>query len=125
MTAPSTIAPFHLYLYGPNQGPLESSFEAAEARLVTLPKLHFEPDGSFVWAIDQGQEQVFGMIYDAANCIQYVEMRGQCRLKTWQDLRFAINGCSTFDLQVLKLPNRQLQDLQNFERITWSVDEPN
>ncbi len=65
------------------------------------------------------------MIYDAANCIQYVEMRGQCRLKTWQDLRIAINGCSTFDLQVLKLPDRQLQDLQNFERITWSVGEPN
>lgn len=115
----ATSSNFHLYLYGPGQGPIETSFEAAEARLIELPRLYFEPDGSFVWAIDQGRQQVFGMIYDAANRIQYVELRGQCDLTTWQSLVFAINGCRRIDLEVLKLPERQLQNLQSFERTEW------
>lgn len=72
------------------------------------------------------------MIYDAAGCIQYVELRGQCDLATWQSdlatwqtLHFAINGCRIIDLKILKLPDRQLQNLQNFERSKWSANELN
>lgn len=112
-------APFHLYLYGPNQGPIDSSFEQAESRLTDLQRLHFEPDGSFVWSIDDRQ-QIFGMIYDAAGKIQYCELRGQCDLQSWRDLCFAITGIPVKAGEVLKLPEQRVQDLQNFENTMWS-----
>lgn len=112
---------FHLYLYGPHQSPLETNFEDAAARLMELPKLHFEPDGSFVWALDSGRQQVFGMLYDAADQIQYCELRGHCELTTWRELCFAIKGCDIIDFEVLKLPDQELQDLQIFERTIWPV----
>ena len=109
------MTPFHLYLYGPSQGPIETSFESAEQRLAALQNLCFEPDGSFVWTRDGGREQLFGMIYDAAERIQYCELRGQCRLQTWRQLCHAIAGAEVDKMQVLRLPHRQLQDLQSFE----------
>jgi hypothetical protein len=116
---------FHIYLYGPDQGPIETSFEAAESRLSELPRLHFEPDGSFVWALDGGQQQLFGMIYDAHGSIQYCEVRGHCDLTTWRQLCNAINDECEIPLEVLKLPDRQRQDLQSFEQTVWAdSDQP-
>ncbi len=114
---------FHLYLYGPNQGPIESSFEQAEARLNRLPKLHFEPDGSFVWALDEGRQQVFGMIYDAAERIQYCELRGCCSLTTWCELSNAIIGDRSDGHVILKLREGLLQDLPSFQRTQWPVSD--
>lgn len=110
---------FHLHLYGPHQGPIESSFEQAEARLVQLPKLHFEPDGSFVWTLDGGRQQVFGMLYDANQQIQYCELRGRCESITWQSLCIAIIGRCDSDHVVLKLPDALVQDLQIFQQAAW------
>lgn len=113
------MSDFHLYLYGPDQGPLASSFEQAEERLTALANLYFEPDGSFVWALEGGKQQVFGMIYDAAGQIQYTELRGSCRWSTWRQIIDAISGGKSFNGQVLQLPKQQLQELQSFESELW------
>ena len=107
--------PFHLYLYGPGQGPISTTFEDVEHRLASLERLYFEPDGSFVWSSQGGQEQIFGMVYDAAGQVQYVELRGNCRRTSWQGLLEALTGGQTSDLRVLLLPRRELQELQTFE----------
>jgi hypothetical protein len=110
------MTPFHLYLYGPARGPLPSSFEQAESRLRQLPLLHFEPDGSFVWTRDSGRQQIDGMLYDAAGQIQYCVLQGRCTVETWKTLLKAIAGESQAGgLEVLRLPDRRLQDLQTFE----------
>lgn len=113
---------FHLYLYGPDRGPIESSFEAAAERLEQLKMLHFEPDGSFVWSRDQGKQQVFGMLYDANDQIQYAEMRGDCQQETWQMLVAAICGPSIEGITIMQLPQRALQDLQDFETFWVALD---
>lgn len=109
------MTPFHLYLYGPRQGPIHASFEAARSRLVKLPLLHFEPDGSFVWIRQSGREQIYGMLYDAAGQIQYCDLQGKCTLQTWRDLCLAITGGSEEGLEILRLPDQTLQNLQSFE----------
>ena len=110
---------FHIYLYGPAQGPIDTTFEDAAERLQRLDRLAFEPDGSFVWARNGGRQKVFGMLYDAANQIQYVELRGQVDLETFQTIVKAISNDQIDDLAVMKLPERQLQQLQDFEESTF------
>ncbi len=116
---------FHLYLYGPDKGPIDTSFEAAAARLQTLELLHFEPDGSFVWIRGEGKQQIYGMLYDAQGKIQYGELQGKCDNATWRRLVAAICGDCSQSLLVMRLPDRKLQDLQSFEREAWPVhNEP-
>ena len=124
------IASFHVYLYGPGGGPLPVSFEEVAERLQELPKLGFEWDGSFVWAKDQGQQQVFGMLYDAAGSIQYCELQGKCDLQTWQTLCKTIVGSEFLFtanrdplLRLMKLPDSQWQDFQSFERLNWQLGD--
>ena len=111
--------PFHLYLYGPDQGPIDSTFEAASERLETLELLHFEPDGSFVWIRQSGKQQIYGMLYDADQKIQYGELQGKCEHETWLRLIAAIQGQASHPLFVMLLPERELQDLQSFENSHW------
>ncbi|MGB7324820.1 MAG: hypothetical protein WBD31_08100 [Rubripirellula sp.] len=118
------ICPFHIYLYGNDRGPIPTSFEASAVRLEALPLLHFEPDGSFVWCRDRGEQQIYGMLYDAAGQIQYCEIQGKCSLSTWIELRSAITGePATADpaigLQAMRLPEQELQELQGFEKTVW------
>ncbi|MGB7344120.1 MAG: hypothetical protein WBD20_07895 [Pirellulaceae bacterium] len=115
---------FRVYLYGPNCGPIETTFEAAAERLQRLAGLYFEPDGSFVWS--QKEEtasspagQVFGMLYDAAQQLQYVELWGDCDRPMWHKIVQAVLGSATHDLAVMTLPERQLQDLQGFEETAF------
>lgn len=114
--------PFHVYLYGPKLGPIETTFEQAAERLQRLTRLVLEPDGSFVWAQDAGAQQVYGMIYDAAELIQYCELQGSCSHETWSTLCRAIVGRTDLQgFEVMKLPSQQLQDLQTFEQEVWPV----
>lgn len=124
------IAAFHVYLYGADGGPLPVSFEDAAARLQELPKLGFEWDGSFVWAKDQGQQQVFGMLYDASGSIQYCELQGKCDLQTWQTLCQTIIGSPTLFgtdqvplLRLMRLPESEWQEFQRFESLIWQSDD--
>lgn len=59
--------------------PLPVTFEAAGAALAALPRLYFEPDGSFVWvADDKTGWQVDGVLYDRAGRLLYAELKGRC-----------------------------------------------
>jgi hypothetical protein len=119
------LATFHLYLYGPDQpglgrASLPTSFEDAAQRLEQLEKLYFEPDGSFVWSFPKG-EQVFGMLYDSAGKLQYVELQGKTSLQTFRDIVDAI-ACGDRNLTTVTLPSGQVQDLQSFEAMVWNRD---
>ncbi|QDT13189.1 hypothetical protein [Planctomycetes bacterium K23_9] len=109
---------FHLYLYGPECGPIESTFDAAAARLQAIEGLYFEPDGSFVYSQAAGQ-QIYGMLYDAANQLQYVELWGDCKRPVWTKIVQAVVGPVDHELAVMCLPQRQLQDLQGFEETAF------
>jgi len=116
---------FHVYFYGPAKGPLETSFEEAQARLEEEPRLHFEPDGSFVWSLD-AKEQLYGMLYDAQGRLQYAELQGNCTAVVWQRLVRLIIGKHRdgkpleSEHQVMMLPERILKDLHAFEQTTWN-----
>lgn len=114
MLSGNELKTFHVYLYGPERGPLDSTFEAAQARLARLPQLCLEPDGSFVWTRQSGGEQIFGMLYDAQGSIQYCDLQGHCLPDTWSELCAAICGRIDDRLEVLILPTRKLKDLQSF-----------
>lgn len=58
---------------------LGRSFEEVAAALESLPRLHVEPDGSFVWVGNEPQPwQVDGIIYDRAGQVAFVELHGNC-----------------------------------------------
>ncbi|QDT02817.1 hypothetical protein K227x_11950 [Rubripirellula lacrimiformis] len=114
------ICQFHVYLYGEQGQPIPASFEDASNRLQKLPLLHFEPDGSLVWARRGGRELMYGMLYDAAGQLQYCEIRGKCCLESWISLQIAITGVRmTEGLHVMRIPDQELQDLQVFEQSLW------
>lgn len=115
---------FHLYLYGPSRGPIETTFEQAAERLQQLSRLHFEPDGSFVWTPQTDHQQVFGMVFDAAGKVRYCDLQGCCDYPHWRKLCLAIAGDATDRLEVLTLPNQQWQDLQSFEQRFTEADHP-
>lgn len=60
--------------------PFAVSFEEAAAALSGLERMFFEPDGSFVWVSQAGEPawQVDGVLYDDANRLQLVELKGCC-----------------------------------------------
>ncbi|MEM9585641.1 MAG: hypothetical protein AAGA03_00045 [Planctomycetota bacterium] len=119
------MKPFHIYLYGPSQGPLTCSFEVACRQLQSLPGMFLELDGSFVWRPGIGAQsagghpatpQLDGMLYDAADQIQYVDLKGQCQQTHFRQICqcLALPPDSTAD--ILVLPSRDLQTLQGFEQ---------
>ncbi|EMI15991.1 hypothetical protein RMSM_07107 [Rhodopirellula maiorica SM1] len=114
----SAIKQFHVYLYGPERGALQTSFEEAATRLQLLPQLYFELDGSFVWSADQGQ-QIEGMLYDANEQLQYVDLQGRCTQATWHAVLHAIVGSSAVDCIVMVIPARSLKNLPTFEQSIW------
>ena len=113
---------FQIYLYGPQQGSIPTSFEDAAERLRTLELLHFEPDGSFVWIQHSIEEQIYGMLYDADGMIQYAELQGVCGWNTWRRLIEAVVGeasANAIKLEIMILPDRELKNLQSFESQMW------
>lgn len=75
--------------------PLSVSFESAAAALETIPRLYFEPDGSFVWVGDQEGDrtawQLDGQLHDRGETLDYVELKGSCSRSSlrslWDHLR--------------------------------------
>ncbi|WP_146415675.1 MULTISPECIES: hypothetical protein [Crateriforma] len=123
MTADSNAEPFHIHLAGRDGGPLDCSFEQAESALQQIQTLYFEPDGSFAFKGPASGLELFGMVYDAYGAIQYVEIRGRCDWADWQRLVacFISGGTAPKSAVVKSLPGGELQTLQDFERLTWSV----
>jgi hypothetical protein len=135
---------FHIYLYGPscdaiavrahddsnNRGerasvtePFRTSFEQAMEALERIPGISFEPDGSFGFVANAGKEQLFGMLYDAGDRLQYVDLQGTLTLDHWRTIVLAICGSrqELATLTVLKLPDRTLKTFQQFEKENWSL----
>ena len=115
------IRAFHTYLYGPDAGPFSASFDETVERLSRLDRLYCEPDGSFAWSPSQ-EENLFGMVYDAVDRVQYIELRGQCRRETWTEVVRAIGGKQCGGMMVMCLHQRQMKNLQSFEDSIWKSD---
>jgi hypothetical protein len=60
--------------------PFPVSFEQAGAALEKLDRLHFEPDGSFVWVSAGGKPtwQVDGNLFDRSGRLLFVDLKGTC-----------------------------------------------
>ncbi|MBX3423483.1 MAG: hypothetical protein KF752_18160 [Pirellulaceae bacterium] len=73
------------------QRQMEHSFERACEMLEQLPRMHIEPDGSFVWTADgpwgdraaREAWQVDGMLYDFGGRLARVELKGSCPRQAW------------------------------------------
>jgi hypothetical protein len=61
--------------------PLPVTFELAAERLEAFPRMHLEPDGSFVWVSASNAAvawQVDGNLYDRGDRLNHVEIKGTC-----------------------------------------------
>ena len=50
-------------------------------RLIEFQRLHFEPDGSFVWSIDEADSNLWDDLRRRWEKSNTVELRGQCDLQ--------------------------------------------
>jgi hypothetical protein len=68
---------FHVNLFG---HPFTWTWEQAAERLGQLPRMIFEPDGSWVWSGGVGPErwQVDGHLFDFSERLYRVELHGEC-----------------------------------------------
>ena len=82
---------------------LPQSFEELARILGRIPGMVFEMDGSFVW-VDHHQSpanQMDGMVYDRADRIEYVEIKGTCNAHQWYILSQTVCGLARpFPFQV-------------------------
>jgi hypothetical protein len=122
---------FHVYIYGPDGGPLPSRFEDVCQRLDQVDRLHMELDGSFVWVGPNWQ--LDGMIYDHADQIRYVDLKGHCPHQRWNTLlNWLTNPLDNQTAQPTAQPTaprpavtireangQVLHDLQDFETLHW------
>jgi hypothetical protein len=79
---------FHVNVRADPPGPLVVSWEQAATALHRLPRMIFEPDGSFVVAGDENGSrwQVDGHLYDFAGRLHRVELHGRCPLAVFDEL---------------------------------------
>lgn len=81
----------------PAPAPMPVSFEQAADRLQELPRMFFEPDGSFVWVGDeQGQRwQVDGQLTDRDGRLLFVELKGDCPANRFDQMLAAFGWPAT------------------------------
>ncbi|MCG8448991.1 MAG: hypothetical protein MI725_05365 [Pirellulales bacterium] len=68
---------FHVNVFGQ---PFACTWEEVAARLQELPRMIFEPDGSWIWSGASGADrwQVDGHLYDFDDRLHRVELHGNC-----------------------------------------------
>jgi hypothetical protein len=68
---------FHVNLFG---SPFNCSWEDAAVGLEALPRMIFEPDGSWIWSGEQAGQQwhVNGHLFDFSGALHRVELHGWC-----------------------------------------------
>jgi hypothetical protein len=73
------------------------SFEQAGESLAALPRLFFEPDGSFVWVSAAGEPtwQIDGNLYDRAGRLLFVDAKGTCLRQQFDQLLAAFGWPQT------------------------------
>ena len=76
---------FHVNLFA---SPFTLSWEDAAAKLETLPRMIFEPDGSWILSGESDGEQwhVNGHLFDFSGTLHRVEMRGWCPMDQFDRL---------------------------------------
>jgi len=82
------------------------SFESAQTRLNSLPRMLFEPDGSFVWVQenDGGTTwQLDGVLFDRNGRLHSAEIKGSCSEEAF-DMLLSAMGWPGTDL-VFQLSN--------------------
>jgi len=81
---------FHVNLFAaPRSATFDCTWEDAAARLDAMPRMIFEPDGSFVVSGNDelGQRwQVDGHLFDFSGRLQRVELHGACPAIVFDDL---------------------------------------
>jgi hypothetical protein len=99
--------------------PMPVSFEEACSALSELPRLHIEPDGSFVWVSARDAVrpwQVDGMLYDRGGRLLYVELKGRCPAFRFVELLTAF-GCLANPCVVQLVRYAVVMDVSEFCRM--------
>jgi hypothetical protein len=85
---------FHVNLFAaPRDRSFDCTWEATAARMELLPRMIFEPDGSFVISgnDDAGRRwQVDGHLFDFVGRLQRVELRGECPAAAFDELLLCV-----------------------------------
>lgn len=117
------MPPFRLRVFGLAGQPLGSRFDAVAQRLQSLPRLLWEPDGSFVWS---GPDwQIDGMLYDRDEIVQWAELTGAanpellCRLIRQLVAAPPDTADRDMPVSISDLVSNRLQDLQAWEATYW------
>lgn len=57
-----------------------ATFDRVSEILMTLPRMYFEPDGSFAWTgtLDGNDWRIEGVMYDEGPRLSYIELSGNC-----------------------------------------------
>jgi hypothetical protein len=76
---------------------LSVTFEQAGEALGQLPRLYFEPDGSFVWVSSSGEPrwQVDGNLFDRDGRLLFVDLKGSCPPEQFDQLLAAFGWPAT------------------------------
>jgi hypothetical protein len=106
------------------QTPLPLTFEEAEAALAQIPRLYFEPDGSFGWFAppDQARWEIGGMLYDRGDRLMYAELNGGCPAAEFRQVLQALGG-SREPLVVQLIEQALFLDAEEFCRALSSVSQ--
>jgi len=97
----------HLYIYAPQNERFSVTLELFAARVSDWAGLYFEMDGSFVWAIRDGDTpvgQIDGMIYDRDGAIEYLDLKGVGPVDAWERLLVVLlTDKSSWSLENLRI----------------------
>ncbi len=68
--------------------PFTCTWEEVATALETLPRMIFEPDGSWIWSGGVGRDrwQVDGHLFDFAGRLHRVELHGECPSEAFDQL---------------------------------------
>jgi hypothetical protein len=80
---------FHVNVFAePRRNSFTASWDEAAHALGQMPRMIFEPDGSFILSGDDRgvRWQVDGHLFDFDDRLYRVELRGQCPVPTFEDL---------------------------------------
>ncbi|MFV2069622.1 MAG: hypothetical protein ACC645_21870 [Pirellulales bacterium] len=106
--------------------PFAITFEEAADRLLQLPRLFLEPDGSLVWAsTSDGRDwQIDAQLHDLADRLTRVDLSGTCPATAFDQLLSAIGWPSTrlmFQLvrEALFIDEQALRDYARDRGAMW------
>ncbi|HEY6564403.1 MAG TPA: hypothetical protein VIY86_07885 [Pirellulaceae bacterium] len=84
----------------------ESTFDQVADRLMQLPSLHWEPDGSFLWVGSRSEGnhlyELDGQLIDGVTSLAHCELRGHCRSEELDAVLRTLNWPN--ELVVFELP---------------------